>query len=199
MYNVVNFYSSLFLEHLKIWYFWCGKNSCLAVEAFKVVISMQSLLVHFLISSSCLTLLWVDQRLRELCLRAPAGKIFPLLLAKCHILRLFVGRALFEEEALRAIKAECNVVKLAELPGLWEEIKRQEVKSRNLASRVHFLLFCPIEISHCGQTKHRWQQHWKYRNTKNIAKTSKTCMNPKYLKSILWPFQGQGWAMSILW
>ena len=83
------------------------------------------------------------------------GEIFPWLPEKCHILRLFVGRALFEEEALRAIKAECNVVKLAELPGLWEEIKRQEVKSRNLASRVHFLPFCPIEISHCGQTKHR--------------------------------------------
>ena len=40
---------------------------------FKVVISMQSLLVHSLISTSCLTLLWVDQRLRELCLRTPAG------------------------------------------------------------------------------------------------------------------------------
>ena len=83
------------------------------------------------------------------------GEIFPRLLEKCHILRLFVGRALFEEGALRAIKAECNVVKLAELPGLWGEIKWQEVKSRNLASRVHFLPFCPIEISHCGQTKHR--------------------------------------------
>ena len=76
MYNVVDFYSSLFLEHLKIWYFGCGKNSCLAVEAFKVVISVQSLLVHSLISPSILTLLVVDQRLRELCLRTPAGEIF---------------------------------------------------------------------------------------------------------------------------
>ena len=83
--------------------------------------------------------------------------------------------------------------KIARIARIAGEIKRQEPKSRNLASRVHFLPFCPIEISHCGQTKHRWQQHWKYRNTKNIAK------NPKYLKSILWPFQGQGWAMSILW
>ena len=41
---------------------------------FKVVLSMQCLLVQSLISTSCLTLLlWVDQRLRELCLRTPDG------------------------------------------------------------------------------------------------------------------------------
>ena len=67
--------------------------------------------------------------------------------------------ALFEEGSM-AIKAKCNQLKLPELPGFGGEgggnPKRQEAKSRNSASRVHFLFLYPIEISHCGQkTKHQ--------------------------------------------
>ena len=81
-------------------------------------------------------------------------------LPKYHIWLLFAS-ILFEEGSM-AIKAECNRLKLPELPGLrrGRNPKRQEAKSRNLASRVPFLLSCPIEISHCGQTKHQWQQQW---------------------------------------
>ena len=160
---------------------------------------MQCLLVQSLISSSCLTLLlWVDQRLRELCLRTPAGGNISAAARKMSYFAVICWQSAIWRGGSSGNQSRVQCGKIGGIARIVGEIKRQEVKSRNLASRVHFLPFCPIEISHCGQTKHRWQQHRKYRNTKNIARYFKTYMSSKYLKSILRPFQGQGWAMSIL-
>ena len=61
-------------------------------------------------------------------------------------------------------QSKVQPAKIARIARIWRgrggDPKRQEAKSRNSASRVHFLFLYPIEISHCGQkTKHQWQQH----------------------------------------